>query len=31
MKEPKIYWIDLFSGAGGTSTGIPERLYFKRD
>lgn len=22
MKQPTIYWIDLFSGAGGTSTGI---------
>jgi len=22
MKQPKIYWIDLFAGAGGTSTGI---------
>jgi len=22
MKDPKIFWIDLFCGAGGTSTGI---------
>ena len=21
-KKPKIFWIDLFAGAGGTSTGI---------
>ncbi|MBX9886662.1 MAG: hypothetical protein K2Y30_01855 [Flavobacteriaceae bacterium] len=22
MKNPTIYWIDLFCGAGGTTTGI---------